>query len=105
MGKLASEQAEFYANDTKQLNGGLFSTFLETLMNDVLFIYLNLNAVPARWRGGSSVRFAVGRPGIHFPSRVIPKDFKKRHSQPPCLSLSKIGIVWRTSRQACLLCP
>ena len=24
-----------------------------------------------------SVRFAVGRPGVHFPSRVISKDFKK----------------------------
>ena len=23
------------------------------------------------------VRFAVGRPGVHFPCRVIPKDFKK----------------------------
>ena len=29
-----------------------------------------------RWHSGLSVRFAVGRPGVHFPSRVIPKDFK-----------------------------
>ena len=30
----------------------------------------------ARWRSGWRVRFAVGRPGVHFFSRVIPKDFK-----------------------------
>ena len=35
----------------------------------------------------------------------MPKDFKKWYSQLSCLTLSKIGIVWRTSRQACLLCP
>ena len=51
------------------------------------------------------MRFAVSRPGVHFPSRVIPKDFKKWYLQLLCLALSKIGIVWRTSQQACLLCP
>ena len=35
-----------------------------------------------------SVRFAVGRPGVHSPSRVIQKDFKKWYSQLPCLTLS-----------------
>ena len=30
-----------------------------------------------RWRSGESVCFAVGTPRVHFPSRVIPKDFKK----------------------------
>ena len=29
-----------------------------------------------RWCSGLSVRFAAGRPGVHSPSRVIPKDFK-----------------------------
>ena len=48
---------------------------------------------------------AVGRPGFHFPSRVIPKDVKKWYSQLPGLALSKIRIVWKTSRKACLLCP
>ena len=32
-------------------------------------------------------------------------DFKKCYSQFPCLALSTYGIVWRTSRQACLLYP
>ena len=31
---------------------------------------------PARWCSGESVRIAVGRPGVHSLSRVIPKDFK-----------------------------
>ena len=26
---------------------------------------------PVRWRSGLSVRFSVGRFGVHFPSRVI----------------------------------
>ena len=30
-----------------------------------------------RWRSGWSVRFAVGRPGVHSSCRVIPKDFQK----------------------------
>ena len=29
---------------------------------------------PTRYRSGQSVRFAVGRPGVHFPNRVIPKN-------------------------------
>ena len=61
---------------------------------------------PARWCSGESVRIAVGRSGVHSLSQVIPKDFKKWYSQLPCLALSIYkGIVWRTSRQACLLCP
>ena len=35
----------------------------------------------------------------------MPSDYKKWYSQLPCLALSKIGIVSRTSWQACLLCP
>ena len=42
--------------------------------------------------------------GFISPSRVIPKNFKKCFSQLPCLALCTIGIVWRTSRQGCLLC-
>ena len=34
------------------------------------------------------VRSAVGRPGVHSLSQVIPKDFKKWYSQLPCLALS-----------------
>ena len=34
------------------------------------------------------VRFAVVRFGIHFLSRVIPKDYKKWYSQLPYLALS-----------------
>ena len=44
--------------------------------------------LPARWCSGWSVHFAVGRPGVHSPSRVIPKDFKNWHSQLSCLVLS-----------------
>ena len=32
------------------------------------------------------------------------KTFKKWYSQRPCLGAQQIGIVWRTSQQACLLC-
>ena len=42
--------------------------------------------------------------GFISPSRVIPKDFKNWYSQLSCLALSKKGIMWRTSWQACLLC-
>ena len=35
-----------------------------------------------------AVRLAVGRPGVHSLSRVIPKDFKKWFLQLPCLALS-----------------
>ena len=48
---------------------------------------------------------AVGIPGVHFPSRVIPKDVKKWYSLLPGLALTKIGIMWKTSRKAWLLCP
>ena len=57
-----------------------------------------------KWHSGWSVHFVVSRPGVYFPILVIPKDFKKRYLQLPCLAISKIGIVWRTSQQACLLC-
>ena len=33
------------------------------------------------------------------------KDFKKWYLQLPCLTLCTRGIMWRTSRQACFLCP
>ena len=61
---------------------------------------------PARWWSDWSTRFVVGRPGVHSLSRIIPTDFKKM-----VLTASLFGfpvkkeIVWRTSRQACLLCP
>ena len=51
-----------------------------------------------------SVRFVVGRPGIHFLSRVIPKDLKMVFTAS-LLGAQHIEIMWRTSRKACLLCP
>ena len=57
--------------------------------------------ISLNWHNGVVVRasaFAVGRPGHHFPSRVIPNDFTKWYSQLPCLTLSTNGIVWRTSQ-------
>ena len=42
----------------------------------------------AGWRSGWSVRFAIGRPGAHSLSLVIPKDFKKWYAHFPCLALS-----------------
>ena len=42
---------------------------------------------------------------VHFLSRIISKDFKKWYSELPCLTLSKIGIAWTTSQQACLMRP
>ena len=33
-------------------------------------------------------RFGVGTPGVYFPCRVIPEDFKKWYLQLPCLALS-----------------
>ena len=48
---------------------------------------------PARWCNGESIRFTVGRPGVHSLSRVIPKDFKKwylvgaQHIKGICLHL------------------
>ena len=33
--------------------------------------------LPARWCSGDSVRIAVGRPGVHSQSRVIPKKLLK----------------------------
>ena len=38
-------------------------------------------------------------------NRKILKSREAVNTGIPCLSLSKIGIVWRTSRQVCLLCP
>ena len=34
-----------------------------------------------------SVSFAVGRPGVYSPCRVIPKDFKQSYLQLPYLAL------------------
>ena len=62
--------------------------------------------IPARWCSSESVPILVGRSGVYSLSRVVPKDFKNWYLQLPCLALSiKNGIVWSTSRQACLLCP
>ena len=41
-----------------------------------------------RVKNFKNVCFVVGRPGVHFLSRVIPKNFKKWYSQLPCLALS-----------------
>ena len=43
-------------------------------------------------------------PGFIFPSRIIPKNFKKWYSQIPCLAFRTKGTVRRTSQRACLLC-
>ena len=45
--------------------------------------------------------FVVGGPEVHFPSRVIPKDFKKWYSQLPCLVISTRDSV--ESKPASLL--
>ena len=68
-----------------------------------LFIPTNYCQNSVQWCSG--ICFAVGTPRVYSPSQVIPKDFKKWYSQLPCLALSRIQIVWRTSQQACLLCP
>ena len=48
----------------------------------------------------------VGGPGVLSLSRVIPKDLKIMvFAAFPLGAQHKKGIVWRTSRQACLLCP
>ena len=61
-----------------------------------------LRPTSARWRSGLSVRFAFGRPGVHFSCRVMPKTLKNGiHSS---VWRSAKGIVWKTSLQACLLC-
>ena len=59
--------------------------------------------LPARWRSGKSVCFVVGRPVVHFPSRVTSKNFLKMVFTASLLGAQQIGIVWRTSRKACLL--
>ena len=56
----------------------------------VQFNKFNNIAVPARWCSGESVRFAVGRPGVHFPCRVIPKDLKKMVFTASLLGVQRI---------------
>ena len=52
------------------------------------------------------VRFVVGRPGYHSLSRVITKRLLKMVFTAFLLGAQhRKEIVWRTSRQACLLCP
>ena len=58
-----------------------------------------------RWCSSESVRIAVGRPGVHSLSRVIPKDFKLVFAAFLLGAQHQKGMVWRTSLQACLLCP
>ena len=53
-----------------------------------LFTAIQTRFWPARWCSGKCICFAVGRPGVHSVSRVIPKDFKKWYSQLPCLAHS-----------------
>ena len=46
-----------------------------------------------RWCSGYSVRFAVVRPGVHFPSRGISKDLKKCiHSFPAWRSANRDSV-------------
>ena len=45
------------------------------------------SSVQSSVRAGG-VCFAVGRPGVHSLSRVVPTNFKKWYSQLPCLALS-----------------
>ena len=53
-----------------------------------------LSQWPARWYSGESVRIAVGRPGVHSLSRVIPKDLKNGiHSFPAWCSAWKRDSV------------
>ena len=68
---------------------------------------MSLITCPCR-RDGVVVRVSASKSvdlGLISPSRVIPKDFKKCHSQFACLVRSTKGTVLRTSRQAWLLCP
>jgi len=46
-----------------------------------------------------------GRYRDRFPRRISPKYLKSWYSKLPCLTFSIKGIVSRTSRQVCLLCP
>ena len=66
-------------DDTTLLHGALDT--IQFLINDAM-------TVPARWCNGESVRIVVGRPGVHFLRRVIPKDFTTWYSRLPCLALS-----------------
>ena len=50
-------------------------TLMREVSNKVRVV--GFKAGSTRWRSGWSVRFAVGRAGVHSPCRVIPKDFKK----------------------------
>ena len=59
---------------------------------------------PLRWRNGLSGALQFVDLGIISPGRVKSKDFKNWYDQLPCMALSTKEIVWRTSRQACLLC-
>ena len=86
---------------TTSFNGFVLNFFLFAMLNSSDTVFLRL----ARWRSGKSVRFAVGRPEVHSPCRVIPKDFKKWYLELPCLALGIYRRLWRTSRQVCLLCP
>ena len=55
-----------------------------------------------RWRSGQSVRFAVGRPGVHSPCRVIPKDFKNGiYSFPAWRSAFMGGCGEQAGKFAC----
>ena len=56
---------------------------------------------PARWRSDLSLRFSVGRFGVHFPSRVIPKDFKNGICSMTVWRSAQKGVWWGASRQAC----
>ena len=58
----------------------------------------------ANRRDGVVVRASASQSvDLEFISQV--KSYQKWYSELPCSALSTTGIVWRTSRQACLLCP
>ena len=79
----------------------LYNMQSEQLHCSRLLNYGNNRGDSAVFRASASKSVDLGS----FSNRVIPKYFKKWYSQLPCLVLSKIGVVWRTSQQTCLLCP
>ena len=71
--------------------------------------YLTLVLSPPSYRRDgvvvrASASQSVTRGSIPLSSHTK-RFFKKWYSQLPCWALSKTGIVWRTIRQAHLLCP
>ena len=66
------------------------STIVSRLL---LEFYISLLLEATLRRSGWSVHFAVGRPGVQFPCRVISKDFKKLVSTAFLLDARHLGEV------------